>query len=107
MTFRLKLLDALSETGCGGAPAGMGRGGPQGPPNEAKEVLLENFSEKEADYVRAHMWNWLDGIKSGEKPIADVAKAFNGHLACLMAVESIWTGRGFRWDSKAPTARPA
>ena len=91
----------------GRGPAGMPGRAPQLPPIEAREVLIENFGRLEGAYTTNHMWNWLDCIKSGEKPIGDLARCFNGHLSCLMARESMLTGRALRWDPKTRTARPA
>ena len=90
-------------------PMGMGmpRRGPQEPPIEEKEVLIENFGTIQSEYEVAHVWNWLDCIKSGQKPINDLVTGFNSHLACLMAVESIKLGRALRWDPKTRTANPA
>lgn len=97
--------------GRAGAPPIVGTGtrgrGPQEPPIEGKEVLLENFGRIQGGYEVAHVWNWLDSIKSGQKPINDLVTSFNSHLACLMAVESIKLGRALHWDPKTRTARPA
>ena len=81
--------------------------GPQDPPIEKKEVLIEDFGRIQSEYEVAHVWNWLDCVKSGQKPINDIVTGFNGHLVCLMAVESIKTGRALRWDPKTRTANPA
>ncbi len=91
----------------GGPPTGMPGRGPQQPPIEAKEVLIENFSRFQLTWETAHVWNWLDAIKESKKPINDPVTCFNSHLACLMAVESIKLGRPLRWDPKTRTTRPA
>jgi len=84
----------------------FGRGGTQEPPIEAREVLIDSFSSNQFIYESAHVWNWLDSIQSGEKPINDLVTGFNSHLACLMAVESIRTHRELRWDPATRTATP-
>lgn len=91
----------------GGGMMGMGGRGPQEPPIPPQEVLIDQFSRVQAGWESDHVWNWLDCIKSGQKPIADIVTSFNGHLACLMGVESIRQNRALRWDPKSRTARPA
>jgi predicted dehydrogenase len=90
-----------------GGFAGMGGRGQQGPPIEAKELLLENFSRLERDYSDAHVANWLDCARSGRKPIAYLPVVFNGHLACLMSAQSMRERRALVWDPASRTARLA
>jgi hypothetical protein len=98
---------AAGRGGAAGGFAGMGGRGPQGPPIEAKEILIENFGRVEGDYEDAHVANWLDCVKSGQKPIAYLPTVFNGHLACLMSAQSMRERRALVWDPATRTAKPA
>jgi hypothetical protein len=98
---------AAGRGGAAGGFAGMGGRGPQGPPIEPKEFLLENFGRVEGEYEDAHVANWLDCVKSGQKPIAYLPIVFNAHLSCLMSAQSMRERRALVWDPATRTARPA
>jgi hypothetical protein len=52
-----------------------------------------------------HIRNFLDCVKSRQRPLADVAIGFNSTLPTLMAIESIKAGgKAIKWD---PAARRA
>ena len=53
----------------------------------------------------AHLRNFLDCIKSRERPATDIEIGFNSTLPCLLAILAIREGRSFTWDGAA--ARPA
>jgi hypothetical protein len=89
------------------AAGGAGGRGPQGPPIEPKEFLLENFGRVEGQYEDAHVANWLDCVKSGQKPIAYLPIVFNAHLSCLMSAQSMRERRALVWDPATRTAKPA
>jgi len=96
---------AGAQAGRGGAA--MGGRGPQGPPIEPKEFLLENFGRVEGEYEDAHVANWLDCAKSGQKPIAYLPIVFNAHLSCLMSAQSMRERRALVWNPANRTATPA
>jgi predicted dehydrogenase len=85
----------------------FGRGAASRSAAEAKEVLHEDFQPLERGWEAAHVRNFLDCVKSRQKPLNDLETAFNGHLACLLAAQSMKEGRALRWDPKSKTARPA
>ena len=49
----------------------------------------------------AHMQNFLDCVRSREKPVLDVETAFRAQVAISMAVQSYREGRVLFWDEKA------
>jgi len=97
---------------------GRGRGGPSGtatqpsppppPPQPLAEAVKVGFTGGELDPVDAtavHIRNFLDCVRSRQRPTADVAVGFNSTLPTLMAIESIKAGgKAIKWD---PAARRA
>jgi hypothetical protein len=45
-----------------------------------------------------HMQNWLDCIKSREKPIADAEVGHRSTTVCHLGNIARWVGRRLRWD---------
>jgi predicted dehydrogenase len=91
----------------GGAQPGRGRGGgggqPAGPPIEAKD--FRNTDRGIGGDGPLHARNFLDCIKSRQKPNCDIEIGFYSSLPCLLAVMAIQAGRSIAWDGK--TAKPA
>ena len=91
-----------------GAPGGGGRGGRGGgrgdanlPPVELK-VYLNPKGGVEEDYpLDAHTRNFLDCIKSRQKPAADLEIGYHAALPCLLALESLKDGKPLGWDATA------
>jgi len=85
-----------------------GRGGQPGqpapnlpappPPIEAKR------GEGGRDATPEHTRNFLDCVKSRQKPIADIDIGFYSSLPCLIALQAIRQKRQLTWDGK--TAKP-
>ena len=46
----------------------------------------------------AHLQNWLDCVRSREKPIADVEIGHRSTTVCHLGNIARWTGRKLRWD---------
>jgi hypothetical protein len=97
----------------GGAPGGRGQapaprpGGlfapPSGPPLEAKE--FRNTARGASGDTALHTRNFLDCVKSRQKPICELEIGFYSSLPCLLALMSIQQGgRTIAWDGK--TAKP-
>ncbi len=63
------------------------------PPEIAAEI---NQQAKGGD--QNHVRNWIDCIKSREKPIADVAIGHRSTTVCHLCNIARWTGRHLRWD---------
>jgi hypothetical protein len=93
---------AIAPGGPGGA--GGGRGGGRGsnlPPVEAK-VYVNPRGGVEEDYpLDVHTRNFLDCIKSRQKPNAHMEIGYHSALPCLLALESIEQGKPMGWDAEA------
>ena len=100
---------AMAGRGPGGAPGGRGQapaprpGGlfapPSGPPLEAKE--FRNTARGASGDTALHTRNFLDCVKSRQKPICELEIGFYSSLPCLLALMSIQQGgRTIAWDGK-------
>ena len=91
---------AIAPGGPGGP--GGGRGGGRGgnlPPVEAK-VYVNPRGGVEEDYpLDVHTRNFLDCIKSRQKPNAHMEIGYHSALPCLLALESIEQGKPMGWDA--------
>lgn len=69
-------------------------------PKGMSEVVESPFGSATHRHVR----NFLDAVKSRQKPNCDIEVGFNSALPCLLAIVSVKTGKAVRWDGKE--ARP-
>ncbi len=69
-------------------------------PNGMSEVVESRFGSATHRHVR----NFLDAVKSRQKPICDIEVGFSSALPCLLAIVSVKTGKSVKWDGKE--ARP-
>jgi predicted dehydrogenase len=86
----------------GGAPGALqgGRGMDLGPPIEARvRPFAENYTN-DPDTI-AHARNFLDCVKSRQKPVGDIEIGFHSSLPCLLGVVAIQQGRTIAWDGNA------
>jgi hypothetical protein len=95
------------------APAGRGGGSPTGaqpapqPLAQAVKVGFGAGNISKADSTELHIRNFLDCMRSRQKPSADIAIGFNSTLPTLMAIESIKAGgKAIKWDAAARRALP-
>ena len=94
----------------GGRGRGAGSGVPPAPPQPApaKAVKFGFAGPGELDQpgaTAAHIRNFLDCVRSRQRPRADVSIGFHSTLPTLMALESIKAGgRAIKWDAKAKRA---
>jgi hypothetical protein len=51
-----------------------------------------------------HTRNFLDCVKSRQRPISDIEIGFNSTLPTLLAVQAIRQGKGITWDGKTAKA---
>ena len=87
--------------GGGGRGRGGGRGGSDQPPVEYK-VYLNPKGGVEEDYpLDAHVMNFLDCMKSRQKPNADMEIGYHAALPCLLALEALHQGKTLGWDAAA------
>jgi hypothetical protein len=69
-------------------------------PFEYKRVPYdENYADD--PHTIAHARNFLDCIKSRQKPVSDLEIGFNASLPCILGVMAVRQGRSFKWDSQA------
>ncbi len=80
-------------------PARRTRGEPEPPPLQAKSVPIKEDYENDA-YTIAHTRNFLDCVKSRQRPTSDIEIGFNVTLPTLLALLAIRQGRSFKWDGK-------
>jgi len=82
------------------------RGAPTGGPQRqaaaepelwVKTVEMKGTSEEQ---FRLHVRNFLDCVKSRQRPVADVEDGHQVAVACHLANISLRTGRKVRWDGK-------
>ena len=64
------------------------------------ELVKEPITDDEIHLYQSnnHMLNWLECIKSREKPIADVAIGHSSTSLCHLGNIARWAGRKLRWD---------
>ncbi len=87
--------------GRAGAP-----GAPAGPPPKPKmpfEYKLVPYAENYSDdpHTIAHARNFLDCVKSRQKPVSELEIGFNASLPCILGVMAVREGRTFKWDAEA------
>ena len=74
------------------------------PPIEARIARFEENYENDPDTI-AHARNFLDCVKSRQKPVSGIEIGFHSTLPCLLGILAIRAGRSFTWDGKV--AKPA
>lgn len=88
------------------ARAGRGQTAPAPPPPiEAKKFRDPNGMSERAESTfgsatHRHVRNFLDAIKSRQKPACDIEIGFHSALPCLLAIVSVKTGKTVKWDGK-------
>ena len=90
----------------GGAQPGRASRGPGGPP-AVPPIELKDFRNTDRGIngdTPLHARNFLDCVKSRQKPNCDIEIGFYSTLPCLLALMSIREGRSYAWDGK--TAKP-
>jgi len=69
-------------------------------PTSILETPLESNDFHLPEIAAKHQQNWLDCIRSGEKPVADVEIGHRTNTVCLLANMGYWLGRELKWDPK-------
>jgi predicted dehydrogenase len=85
-------------------PVGGGRGGqtPANPLQPRRRPFLENYNN-DPDTI-AHARDFLDCVKSRQRPVGDVEIGYYSSLPCLLAIRAIREGRSFKYDVNAHRA---
>jgi predicted dehydrogenase len=68
------------------------------PPEIAEEIIKSVGEDSKRDADMDHVTNWLDCIKSREKPAADVLIGHRSATVCHLGNIARWTGRKLSWD---------
>jgi predicted dehydrogenase len=90
-----------------GGPGGGGRGGGRGVaagaggfPAGESQVYVNPRGGVEEDYpLDVHTKNFLDCVRSRQKPNAHMEIGYHSALPCLLALESLQQGRPVGWDT--------
>jgi hypothetical protein len=86
--------------------AGRGQSGaaavPGAPP--PLEPVLKSFGYVGGPSDLAHARNFLDCIKSRQKPLTDVQTGFTSTLPLLLGVLAVKTGKQYTWNGKTAVA---
>jgi hypothetical protein len=115
--YDIRPLAAGGGRGGGRGDGGRGRGERRGagapatpppPPIEAKKVWDVNGRSEArgtefALATRHHVRNFLDSVKSRQKPVCDVEAGFAASLPCLLANVAIQQERTVKWDGTKAT----
>jgi predicted dehydrogenase len=84
--------------GRGGGGRGGGRGGSERPPVEHK-IYLNPRGGVEEDYpLDAHVQNFLECMRTRQKPASDMEIGYYAALPCLLALEAIQKNKTLGWD---------
>jgi predicted dehydrogenase len=89
---------AAAPGGRGGRGGGGGRGGNQ-QPIEAKLYVNPRGGVEEDYPLDVHTRNFLDCVKSRQKPNAHMEIGYHSALPCLLALESLQQGKPIGWDA--------
>jgi len=95
---------AIAPGGAPGGAPGRGRGGPVGnqqPPIEAKMYVNPKGGVEEDYPLDVHTKNFLDCVRSRQKPNAHMDIGYHSALPCLLALEALQTGKPLGWDAAA------
>jgi predicted dehydrogenase len=80
-------------------------GGPSVPPNVPSEPWIKDMEEagSSADQFADHARNFVDCVKSRQRPISDVEEGFQVSTAYHLANLSLRLGRKLEWDAEKET----
>jgi len=67
-------------------------------PAEIVEEAIKDRDLQAGNSTAAHLANWIECIKSREKPLADVEIGHRSATVCHLGNIARWTGRRLRWD---------
>ena len=68
------------------------------------EAVDQNFPYIGQPSDRAHVRNFLDCVKSREKPVVDIEDGFYATLPTIMGMMAVRTGKTYAWDGKQAKA---
>jgi predicted dehydrogenase len=95
----------------GAAPGGAGpasqparAAAPPQPPIDAKTVVAGPELEMVVTATTLHVKNFLECVKSRQRPVSDIEIGFYATLPCVLAIRAMREQRAFTWD--AATMKP-
>ena len=66
--------------------------------SDPPEIVKEALEEARGQPRVSHLQNWIECIKSREKPAADVEIGHRATVICHLGNIARWVGRKLRWD---------
>ena len=74
-------------------------------PVETKIYINSRDGVEEGHPLDVHVRNFLDCVKSRQKPNADMEIGYHSALPCLLALESMHQNKVIGWDASARSSR--
>ena len=66
--------------------------------SDPAEIAIEAVRQRPKGFMDNHMTDWLNCVKSRQKPRADVEIGHRSATVCHLGNIARWTGRKLRWD---------
>jgi len=63
-----------------------------------KGLMYTYRGGRQVDLTHLHVKEWIDCIRTGEKPSCDIDRGFEEAITCHMATKSYLEGRRVEWD---------
>jgi len=74
-------------------------------PNDAKQAMVEEKSRSMADMNVPHWQNWMDCIKTRQKPISEIETCVRTSATCVLANLALRHNTQLDWDEKSFTVK--
>lgn len=87
------------------AQPGRAAAAPPPPPIEAKVVTAGAELEMVVTATTLHVKNFLECVKSRQKPVSDIEIGFYATLPCVLAIRAMREGKTFGWDTATMKAK--
>jgi predicted dehydrogenase len=89
-----------------GSGGGRGAGGRDASPALEAKMYINPRGGVEEDYpLHVHTRNFLDCVKSRQKPVAPMEIGYSSALPCLIALEAMQLGKPLGWDADKRTTK--
>jgi hypothetical protein len=67
--------------------------------SDPEDLGIDALRRRPENFNDNHMKNWLECIKSRERPVADVEIGHRSATVCHLGNIARWTGRRLQWDA--------
>ena len=74
-------------------------------PNDAKQPTIEEKSKEMSDMNVPHWQNWMDCIKTRQKPISEIETCVRTTATCVLANLALRHNTALDWDAQAFTVK--